>query len=103
MKRLAVLVAATSFVLAALFANSAPATEDLGIPDPLTSACHFAASIGEARGLNVGSCRTAGEIVYRHDGRSAIVPVSVRANGVTYELNVYVEKSLWYGSALVGR
>lgn len=92
-------------VLASVLSSSGEATEDLGEPDPFVSACHFTQSLVEATtGAPPGSCRRAeGEVVYRHGGRSVIVPISVRVNGAWIELDVFMEKSLWYGSAVRAR
>jgi hypothetical protein len=90
--------------LAAVVSSNGEATEDLGETDPFVSACHFTSSLVEAQGYVAGSCRRIeDEVVYRHNGRSVIVPVMIRVNGEWITLDVFMEKSLWYGSALRAR
>lgn len=99
---LLVLVLGLAVVTRAPAQDPAPIAPDLGTADVRVSACHFAGSVAMAEGLKITWCRagTREEVVYLHGGVVAIVPLTVRAEGVDYKLSVHMNRSLWSGSAL---
>lgn len=97
------LLAVAAVILAvAAFGSTATAQDPLS-DSPLVGACHFAEAQGMAGGRNVISCRAGGDITWRHGGSAAVVPVAIRADGRTWELDVFVQRSVWQGTALAQR
>lgn len=79
----------------ALSAGASSATDDLGEPNPLASACTTIIAIASTQGVDTRSCRRAAPEEYRGTNIVLLHVMLISTVGQQYSLSIVMSKSLW--------